>query len=82
MAGRAYSPRFLWMWPASRAPVMAVRQAASVLAAIRREQAESAGATWTDERIILPRPDHEQYELWKPVLPTARLWDDGIIDPG
>ena len=83
MAGRAYSPRFLWMWPASRISVMGGPQAASVLATIRREQAESAGATWTDEEDATFRaPIIEQYERQgNPYYSTARLWDDGIIDP-
>jgi 3-methylcrotonyl-CoA carboxylase beta subunit len=83
MAGRAYSPRFLWMWPASRISVMGGPQAASVLATIRREQAESAGTTWTDEQDAAFRsPITEQYERQgNPYYSTARLWDDGIIDP-
>ncbi|MFM9918549.1 carboxyl transferase domain-containing protein [Lacisediminihabitans sp. H27-G8] len=83
MAGRAFSPRFLWMWPASRISVMGGPQAASVLATIRREQAESSGATWTEEEDAAFRaPITEQYERQgNPYYSTARLWDDGIIDP-
>jgi 3-methylcrotonyl-CoA carboxylase beta subunit len=83
MAGRAYSPRFLWMWPASRISVMGGPQAASVLATIRREQVESAGGTWTDDEDAAFRaPITEQYERQgSPYYSTARLWDDGIIDP-
>lgn len=83
MAGRAYSPRFLWMWPASRISVMGGPQAASVLATIRREQVESAGGIWSDEEDAAFRaPITEQYERQgSPYYSTARLWDDGIIDP-
>jgi 3-methylcrotonyl-CoA carboxylase beta subunit len=83
MAGRAYSPRFLWMWPASRISVMGGPQAASVLATIRREQVESAGNIWTEEEDAAFRsPIAEQYERQgNPYYSTARLWDDGIIDP-
>jgi 3-methylcrotonyl-CoA carboxylase beta subunit len=83
MSGRAYSPRFLWMWPASRISVMGGPQAASVLATIRREQIESSGGTWsTEDEEAFRAPIAEQYERQgNPYYSTARLWDDGIIDP-
>jgi 3-methylcrotonyl-CoA carboxylase beta subunit len=83
MAGRAYSPRFVWMWPNARISVMGGEQAANVLATIRRERVEAAGGTWTataqDEFV---QPIREQYERQgHPYYATARLWDDGVIDP-
>jgi 3-methylcrotonyl-CoA carboxylase beta subunit len=83
MAGRAYSPRFLWMWPASRISVMGGPQAASVLSALRRDQLEASGAKWSaDEEAAFTAPVLAQYEeQGSPYYSTARLWDDGIIDP-
>ncbi|MBC7591392.1 MAG: methylcrotonoyl-CoA carboxylase, partial [Salinibacterium sp.] len=83
MSGRSYSPRFLWMWPASRISVMGGPQAASVLSTIRREQVESAGDNWSaDDEEAFREPIREQYEhQGSPYYSTARLWDDGIIDP-
>ena len=84
MCGRAYSPRFLWMWPNARISVMGGEQAASVLATVRREQLEGRGDEWsaTDEEEFR-RPIREQYEReGHPYFSTARLWDDGIIEPG
>ncbi len=83
MCGRAYSPRFLWMWPASRISVMGGAQASSVLATVRREQLEARGETWSaDDEETFKRPLREQYETQgSPYYSTARLWDDGIIDP-
>jgi 3-methylcrotonyl-CoA carboxylase beta subunit len=83
MCGRAYDPRFLWMWPASRISVMGGAQAASVLSTIRREQADSRGESWTDaEETAFTDPIREQFETQgSPYYSTARLWDDGIIDP-
>ncbi|MBX9245209.1 methylcrotonoyl-CoA carboxylase [Actinotalea ferrariae] len=83
MCGRAYSPRFLWMWPASRISVMGGPQAAAVLATIRREQLEARGAEWSaDDEAAFREPVREQYERQgSPYFSTARLWDDGIIDP-
>jgi 3-methylcrotonyl-CoA carboxylase beta subunit len=84
MCGRAYSPRFLWMWPNARISVMGGEQAASVLATVRREQLETRGEVWsaTDEQEFR-RPIREQYEReGHPYFSTARLWDDGIIEPG
>ena len=83
MSGRAYSPRFLWMWPASRISVMGGPQAASVLSTIRRDQLESKGETLSAEaEAALKEPVVEQYEKQgSPYYSTARLWDDGVIDP-
>jgi len=83
MCGRAYSPRFLWMWPNARISVMGGEQAAAVLSTIRRDQAEARGEQWsaTDEAEFA-EPIREQYETQgSPYYATARLWDDGIIDP-
>jgi 3-methylcrotonyl-CoA carboxylase beta subunit len=83
MCGRAYSPRFLWMWPNARISVMGGAQAASVLATIRRDQIERRGGTWAavDEEAF-KAPVLDQYEhQGHPYYSTARLWDDGIIDP-
>src|ERR1700722_13783035 len=83
MCGRAYSPRFLWMWPNARISVMGGDQAANVLATVRRDQLESRGQDWpaaAEEEF--KRPIREQYEhQGNPYYATARLWDDGIIDP-
>jgi 3-methylcrotonyl-CoA carboxylase beta subunit len=83
MCGRAYDPRFLWMWPASRVSVMGGPQAASVLSTIRREQVEGRGEEWTaDEEETFRAPIRDQFETQgSPYYSTARLWDDGIIDP-
>jgi 3-methylcrotonyl-CoA carboxylase beta subunit len=83
MCGRAYGPRFLWMWPASRISVMGGQQAASVLSTVRREQLEGRGEQWSaDDEAAFADPIREQYETQgSPYYSTARLWDDGIIDP-
>jgi len=83
MCGRAFSPRFLWMWPNARISVMGGQQAASVLATIRRDQIESGGGTWdVEEEAAFTAPIEAQYEeQGNPYYATARLWDDGIIDP-
>ncbi|MCU1480483.1 MAG: methylcrotonoyl-CoA carboxylase [Subtercola sp.] len=83
MSGRAYSPRFMWMWPASRISVMGGPQAASVLATVHRDQLESKGTEWSaDAESEFKRPLLEQFEeQGSPYYATARLWDDGIIDP-
>jgi 3-methylcrotonyl-CoA carboxylase beta subunit len=83
MCGRAYSPRFLWMWPNARISVMGGEQAASVLATVRGEQLSAAGKPWSpDEEEVFKAPIREQYEdQGNPYYSTARLWDDGIIDP-
>ena len=83
MCGRAYSPRFLWMWPNARISVMGGEQAASVLATVRGEQLTAAGKPWSpDDEESFKAPIREQYEdQGNPYYSTARLWDDGIIDP-
>jgi 3-methylcrotonyl-CoA carboxylase beta subunit len=83
MAGRAYSPRFLWMWPNARISVMGGEQAATVLATIRRDQVEGKGGEWPpDEEEAFKQPLRDQYEhQGHPYYSTARLWDDGVIDP-
>ena len=84
MCGRAYSPRFLWLWPGARVSVMGGPQAASVLSTVRREQIEAAGGEWAaDEQTAFEAPIRDQYERQgSPYYSTARLWDDGIIEPG
>ncbi|MGO4533976.1 carboxyl transferase domain-containing protein [Leifsonia sp. 2MCAF36] len=83
MCGRAYSPRFLWMWPAARISVMGGQQAASVLATVKRDQLEARGEDWpADEEAAFRAPVTAQYEeQGNPYYSTARLWDDGVIDP-
>ncbi|TXL65203.1 carboxyl transferase domain-containing protein [Zeimonas arvi] len=83
MCGRAYSPRFLWMWPNARISVMGGEQAASVLATVRRDGIEARGGSWSaDEEEAFKAPIRDQYERQgHPYYATARLWDDGIIDP-
>jgi len=83
MCGRAYSPRFLWMWPNARISVMGGEQAAAVLATVRRDGIEGRGGQWgPDEEEAFKAPIREQYEVQgHPYYATARLWDDGIIDP-
>ena len=83
MCGRAYSPRFLWMWPNARISVMGGEQAASVLATVRRDGLEARGKTWSaEEEAAFKAPILAQYDLQgHPYYATARLWDDGIIDP-
>jgi 3-methylcrotonyl-CoA carboxylase beta subunit len=83
MCGRAYSPRFLWTWPASRISVMGGAQAASVLATVKRDQLEGRGETWSAaEEEAFRAPIRDDYEAQgSPYHATARLWDDGILDP-
>ena len=83
MCGRAYSPRFLWLWPGARVSVMGGPQAASVLSTVRRDQIEAGGGSWsTEEQTEFEAPIREQYEhQGSPYYSTARLWDDGIIEP-
>ncbi len=83
MSGRAYSPRFLFAWPNSRISVMGGEQAASVLATVRREGMEARGESWpAAEEETFKAPIRERYETeGDPYYATARLWDDGIIDP-
>jgi 3-methylcrotonyl-CoA carboxylase beta subunit len=81
MCGRAYSPRFLWMWPNARISVMGGEQAASVLATVRRDQ---LGDAWSaDDEEKFKAPIRDQYEAQgNPYYSTARLWDDGVLEPG
>jgi 3-methylcrotonyl-CoA carboxylase beta subunit len=83
MCGRAFSPRLLWMWPNARISVMGGEQAASVLATLRRDNLQSQGQPWsTEEEETFKTPIREKYEReGHPYYASARLWDDGIIDP-
>ncbi|GAB3250070.1 carboxyl transferase domain-containing protein [Kineosporia babensis] len=83
MCGRAYSPRFLWMWPNARISVMGGEQAASVLATVRAGQLDAAGTPWSQQEAeTFKAPIRRQYEeRGNAYYSTARLWDDGIIDP-
>jgi 3-methylcrotonyl-CoA carboxylase beta subunit len=83
MAGRAYQPRFLWTWPNSRISVMGGEQAAGVLATVKREGIERAGGSWSAaEEAEFKRPTIEMFDRQShPLYASARLWDDGIIDP-
>jgi len=83
MCGRAFNPRFLWMWPNARICVMGPEQASSVLATVKREQIEKAGKAWTaeeEEAFKAPVRDKLAAEA-HPYFASARLWDDGVIDP-
>ena len=83
MCGRAYGPRFLWTWPNSRISVMGGEQAAGVLASVRRDQIERKGGSWTvEEETAFKDPTLQQFEEQShPLYASARLWDDGIINP-
>ena len=83
MCGRAYSPRFLWMWPNARISVLGGPQAASVLATVKRDGIEGRGGAWsTEEEAAFKQPILDQYEVQgHPYYASARLWDDGVIDP-
>ena len=83
MCGRAYDPRFLWLWPNARISVMGGEQAASVLATVRRDGLEAGGDAWSDDdEEAFKTPIRDQYERQgSPYYSTARLWDDGVIDP-
>jgi 3-methylcrotonyl-CoA carboxylase beta subunit len=83
MCGRAYGPRFLWMWPNARISVMGGEQAASVLGLLRQEATEAKGGAWSaEDDEAFKAPIREQYERQgHPYYATARLWDDGVIDP-
>lgn len=83
MAGRAYQPRFLWTWPNSRISVMGGEQAAGVLATVRRDGIERAGGTWSaEEEAAFKQPTIDMFNRQShPLYASARLWDDGIIDP-
>src|SRR5438309_2175013 len=83
MCGRAYGPRFLWMWPNARISIMGGQQAASVLATVKREGIEAKGGAWSkEEEEDFKRPILDQYERQgHPYYATARLWDDGVLAP-
>lgn len=83
MCGRAYSPRFLWMWPNARISVMGGPQAAMTMSTVRRNQIERQGGTWSaEEQEEFEKPIREKFERESgPYYSTARLWDDGVIDP-
>ena len=83
MAGRAYQPRFMWSWPNSRISVMGGAQAAGVLATVKRDAIERAGGEWSaEEEAAFKQPTLEMFEHQShPLYASARLWDDGVIDP-
>jgi 3-methylcrotonyl-CoA carboxylase beta subunit len=83
MAGRAYSPHFMWSWPTSRISVMGGEQAAGVLATVKRDAIERAGGEWSaDEEAAFKQPTIDMFtQQSHPLYASARLWDDGIIDP-
>ncbi|MDW3184496.1 carboxyl transferase domain-containing protein [Roseobacter sp.] len=83
MAGRAYSPRFMWTWPNSRISVMGGPQAAGVLATVKRDAIERAGESWSaEEEAAFKQPTIDMFERQShPLYASARLWDDGVIDP-
>ena len=83
MCGRAYEPRLLWMWPNARISVMGGEQAADVLATVKQDQAEREGRTLSPDDVdAIRRPILNKYEQeGSPYYSTARLWDDGILDP-
>src|SRR5262249_27709084 len=83
MCGRAYSPRFLWMWPNARISVMGGEQAAGVLATVKRDGIEGKGGQWSAAgEEAFRKPIREQYEVQgHPYYATARMWDDGVVDP-
>ena len=83
MAGRAYRPRFLWTWPNSRISVMGGAQAAGVLATVKRDAMERAGQEWSaEEEAAFKQPTIDMFEEQShPLYASARLWDDGVIDP-
>ena len=83
MCGRAYSPRFLWMWPNARISVMGDEQAAGVLATVKRDGIEAKSGSWSaDEEQAFKQPIRDQYEhQGHSYYASARLWDDGVIGP-
>ena len=83
MCGRSYSPRFLWMWPSASVAVMGPHQAAGVLATVQRANIEARGETWSEaEEAAFKQPVIDQYEAQSdPYYASARIWDDGLIDP-
>jgi 3-methylcrotonyl-CoA carboxylase beta subunit len=83
MCGRAFGARMLWSWPNARISTMGGEQAASVLATVKRDAIEGAGNSWSaEDEEAFRKPILEQYEeQGNPYFATARLWDDGLIDP-
>ena len=83
MCGRAYDPRFLFMWPTARISVMGGEQAAGVLGTVKRDAIEARGGTWSaEEEAAFKAPIRDKYEVeGSPYYSTGRLWDDGVIDP-
>src|SRR3546814_274142 len=83
MCGRAYDPRFLWTWPAARISVMGGPQAAAVLATVKRDQLDARGEEWSaEDEEAFRAPIRDRYDAQgDPYYATARLWDDGILDP-
>ncbi len=83
MCGRAYSPRFMWTWPNARVAVMGGEQAAGVLATVKRDGIERRGGSWSaEDEAEFKRPTIEMFEEQShPLYGSARLWDDGVIDP-
>jgi 3-methylcrotonyl-CoA carboxylase beta subunit len=83
MAGRAYQPRFMWSWPNARIGVMGGAQAAGVLATVKRDGIERSGGTWSAaDEAAFKQPTIDMFERQShPLYASARLWDDGIIDP-
>ncbi|OZA00556.1 MAG: methylcrotonoyl-CoA carboxylase, partial [Rhizobiales bacterium 17-65-6] len=83
MCGRAFDPRFLWMWPNARISVMGGEQAANVLAQVKRDGIEGKGGTWPEaDEVAFKAPIQAQYDRQgHPYYSSARLWDDGVIDP-
>jgi len=83
MCGRAYSPRFLWMWPNARICVMGGEQAASVLATVKRDAIEAKGGSWSvEDEQAFKQPTLDQFAHQShPYYASARLWDDGVIAP-
>jgi 3-methylcrotonyl-CoA carboxylase beta subunit len=83
MAGRAFDPRFLWSWPNSRIAVMGGAQAAGVLASVKRDALERSGKAWSaEEEAEFRRPTIDMFERQShPLYASARLWDDGVVDP-
>ncbi len=83
MSGRAYSPRFMWTWPNARVSVMGGEQAAGVLATVKRDAIERAGEEWSAEaEAEFRRPTIAMFEEQShPLYGSARLWDDGVVDP-
>ena len=83
MCGRAYDPRFLWMWPNARISVMGGEQAASVLAQVRKAKLQKAGKKWDpkEEKQFIEQITEQYDNQGHPYYSSARIWDDGIIDP-